>query len=122
MDGTASLANGEIGRVLPANYRKVPFSGAVDHLNKAASARYFGQLSRESLETRTRWRSEADSNPRCREVFMGRIRPDFGAAFGTNKSIPDGVSVCQDLAQLRISLVQFPFVHKIMLGIRWRRT
>jgi hypothetical protein len=42
MDGTASLANREIGRVLPANYRKVPFSGAVEHLNKAATARYFG--------------------------------------------------------------------------------
>ena len=68
MDGTASLANREIGRVLPANYRKVPFSGAVDHLNKAATARYFGQLSRESLETRTRWRSEVNSN--CRYRFV----------------------------------------------------
>ena len=64
MDGTASLANREIGRVLPANYRKVRISGAVDHLNKAATARYFGQLSRESLETRTGWRSGGDSNPR----------------------------------------------------------
>jgi len=51
MDGTASLANREIGRVLPANYPKVPFSGAAKHLNEAATARYFGQLSRESLET-----------------------------------------------------------------------
>lgn len=49
MDGTASLANREIGRVLPANYPKVPFSGAAKHLNEAATARYFGQLSRESL-------------------------------------------------------------------------
>ena len=49
---TVSLANREIGRVLPTNYRNVSFSGAVDHLNKAATARYFGQLSRESLETR----------------------------------------------------------------------
>jgi hypothetical protein len=65
MDGTASLANREIGRVLPANYRKVRFSGAVDHLNKAATARYFGQLSGESLETRTRWRSGVNSNSRA---------------------------------------------------------
>ena len=72
MDGTASLANREIGCVLPANYRKVPFSGAVEHLNKAATARYFGQLSGESLETRTGWRSGVDSNPRCREGYYGR--------------------------------------------------
>ena len=62
MDGTASLANREIGRVLPANYRKVPFSGAAKHLNEAATARYFGQLSRESLETKTPWRGAVDSN------------------------------------------------------------
>jgi hypothetical protein len=30
------------------------FLGAAKHLNEAATARYFGQLSRESLETRTR--------------------------------------------------------------------
>jgi len=66
MDGTASLANREIGRVLAANYRKVPFSGAVEHLNEAANARYLGQLSGESLETRTRWRSGVDSNRRSR--------------------------------------------------------
>ena len=68
MDGTASLANREIRRVLPANYRKVLFSGAVEHLNKAATARYFGQLSGESLETRTRWRREVNSN--CRYRFL----------------------------------------------------
>ena len=62
MDGTASLANREIGRVLPANYRKVTFSGATKQLNEGATARYFGQLSGESPETRTRWRSEVNSN------------------------------------------------------------
>jgi hypothetical protein len=51
MNGTASLANGEIGRVLPANDRKVLFSGAVEHLNEAATAPYFGDLSGESPET-----------------------------------------------------------------------
>jgi hypothetical protein len=61
-DGTVSLANREIGRVLPANYGKMPFSGAVEHLNEAATARYFGQLSGESPEARTRWRSAVDSN------------------------------------------------------------
>jgi hypothetical protein len=66
MDGTAALANREIGSVLPANYRRVSFSGAVDHLNRAATARYFGQLAGESLETRTCWRSEMDSNRRSR--------------------------------------------------------
>jgi hypothetical protein len=53
MDGTASLANREIGRVLPAIHRKVPFSGAVEHLNEAATARYFGDLSRDFIETGT---------------------------------------------------------------------
>jgi hypothetical protein len=61
-DGTASIANREIGRVLPANYRKVPFSGAVERLNEAATARYFGQLSGESPETGTAWRSAVVSN------------------------------------------------------------
>jgi hypothetical protein len=28
----------------PQTNRKVPFSGAVDHLNKAATARYFGHV------------------------------------------------------------------------------
>jgi hypothetical protein len=65
-DGTATLVNREIGRALFANYRKVPFSGAVEHLNEAATARYFGDLSGESPETRTAWRSELDSNSRCR--------------------------------------------------------
>ena len=51
MDGTASLANREIGRVLPANYRKVPFSGAVEHLNEASTGRYFGDLSGDFIET-----------------------------------------------------------------------
>jgi hypothetical protein len=34
----------------------------VEHLNEAATARYFAQLRRESSETRTRWRSGWDSN------------------------------------------------------------
>jgi hypothetical protein len=71
-DGTASLAYREIGRVLPANYRKVPFSGAVEHLNEAATAPYFGQLSGESPETGTRLRSGMDSNPRYREALYGQ--------------------------------------------------
>jgi hypothetical protein len=66
MDGTASLANREISRVLPANCRKVPFSGAAKHLNEAETARYFGQLNGESPETWTRWRSGVDSNSRFR--------------------------------------------------------
>ena|SRR6266446_5985308 len=72
MDGTASLANREIGRVLPANYRKVPFSGAAKHLNEAATARYFGRVSGESSETGTRWRSEMNSNCRYRFVNIRR--------------------------------------------------
>jgi hypothetical protein len=77
MDGTASLANREIGRVLPANYRRVSFSGAVDHLNRAATARYFGQLAGESLETRTRWRSKVDSNQqfRCFVIEIAGSQP-----------------------------------------------
>jgi hypothetical protein len=42
MNGTASLADREIGRVLPANCRKVLFSGAAKDANEAASAAYFG--------------------------------------------------------------------------------
>jgi hypothetical protein len=42
MNGTASLADREIGRVLPANSRKVLFSGAAKDTNEAASAAYFG--------------------------------------------------------------------------------
>jgi hypothetical protein len=41
MDGTASLANREIGRVLPANYPKVPFSGAAKHLNRSRDRALF---------------------------------------------------------------------------------
>jgi hypothetical protein len=65
-DGTASLANREIGRMLPANYREVPFSDAVEHPNEAAIARYFDDLSGDFPETGTRWRSEMDSNRRSR--------------------------------------------------------
>ena len=46
------IANREVGRVLPANYRKVPFSGPAKQLNEAATARYFGDLSGESREDR----------------------------------------------------------------------
>jgi hypothetical protein len=48
MHGTAALANREIGGVLPANYRKVPFSGAAKQPNETATARYFGDLNGES--------------------------------------------------------------------------
>jgi hypothetical protein len=51
MDGTASLANREIGRVSPANHQKVPFSGAAEHANETAGAGYFGDLSGKSPET-----------------------------------------------------------------------
>jgi hypothetical protein len=50
MDGAASLANKEIGRVLPANYRKVPFFRAAKSLNEAPTARYFSDLSGGSPE------------------------------------------------------------------------
>jgi hypothetical protein len=55
--------------MLPANYREVPFSDAVEHPNEAAIARYFDDLSGDFPETGTRWRSEMDSNPRCRRAF-----------------------------------------------------
>ena len=51
MDGTASLANREIGSVSAANHQKVPFSGAAEHANEPAGAGYFGDLSGESPET-----------------------------------------------------------------------
>jgi hypothetical protein len=54
MDGTASLANREIGRVLPANYRKMPFSGAAEDANRAAAADYLDGLRGDPSETRTR--------------------------------------------------------------------
>ena len=76
MDGTASLANREIGRVLPANYRKVPFSGAAKHLNEAATARYFGQLSRDedSMAERSRFELSGDfrGSARCRFALLDR--------------------------------------------------
>ena len=88
MDGTAALANREIGSVLPANYRRVSFSGAVDHLNRAATARYFGQLAGESLETRTRWRmmqSAANHSPRSSSLLNRELTGNFGV-FGLKMS------------------------------------
>ena len=63
MDGTASLANRDFGRVLRANQQKVVFSGAAKSANDAAIARYFGVLKGVSPEIRTPWRSGMDSNP-----------------------------------------------------------
>ena len=44
VDGTASLANRDFGRVLRPNQQKVVFSGAAKSANDAAIARYFGVL------------------------------------------------------------------------------
>jgi hypothetical protein len=66
-NGTATLANREIARVLPANDdRKGPFSGAAKHANEPAAAAYFGGSSGEFPEIGTRLRSGVDSNCRCR--------------------------------------------------------
>jgi hypothetical protein len=46
MNGTASLANRDSGRVLRANQQKVVFSGAAKSANDAAIAHYFGVLKR----------------------------------------------------------------------------
>jgi hypothetical protein len=51
MDGTASLANRDFGRVLRTNRRKVVFSGAAHHANDAAGAGYFADSGGESVET-----------------------------------------------------------------------
>src|ERR1039457_5634744 len=67
-DGTASLANRDFGRVVPANGPKVVFSGAAKPANDAAIARYLADSSRESADPGTHWRSGRDSNPRYREL------------------------------------------------------
>ena len=51
MDGTASLANGDFGRVWRTNPQKVVFSGAAHHANEAAGAGYFAISGGESIET-----------------------------------------------------------------------
>jgi hypothetical protein len=51
MDGTASLADRDFGRVLRTNRRKVLFSGAAHHANEAAGAGYFADSGGESVET-----------------------------------------------------------------------
>jgi hypothetical protein len=51
MDGTASLANRDFGRVCARNRRKVVFSGAAHHANEAAGAGYFAASGGESAET-----------------------------------------------------------------------
>ena len=51
MDGTASLANRDFGRVLRTKRRKVFFSGAALHANEAAGAGYFAAPRGESAET-----------------------------------------------------------------------
>jgi hypothetical protein len=68
--------------VLQANYRKVPFSGAAKHLNEAAIARYFGQLSEESPDTRTCWRREEDLNLR---PFILRMAFLLSSAFSISE-------------------------------------
>jgi hypothetical protein len=110
MDGTASLVNREIGCVLPASYRKVPFSGAVEHLNRAATAPYFGQLSGESLETRTPWRSRVDSNLRCREGFYGQKFGPSLARYSAQQKATVLERICSplDSALRRLSPVATP--------------
>src|ERR1035437_2630620 len=71
-DGTASLANRDFGRVVPANGPKVVFSGAAKPANDAAIARYLADSSRESADPGTRWRREGDSNSRDPSGFYGR--------------------------------------------------
>jgi hypothetical protein len=66
MDGTASLANRDFGRVLRANQRQLVFSGAAKSANDTAIARCFSVLKAVSPEIGTRWRSETDSNYRYR--------------------------------------------------------
>jgi hypothetical protein len=89
----------EIGRGLPANYRKVPFSGAVEHLNEAATAPYFGQLSGESPETRTRWRMrQSDAN--CSPVN----RQPVDTLAEVDKMAVDGVAVDDQAKLKRISI------------------
>ena len=51
MDGTASLANRDFGRVARANGPKVVFSGAAQHAHERAGAGYFADPSKESAET-----------------------------------------------------------------------
>jgi len=50
MDGTASLANRDFGRVSRTKRRKVLFSGAARHANEAAGAGYSADSGRESAE------------------------------------------------------------------------
>jgi len=54
VDGTASLANRDFGRVLRANQPKMVFSGAAKSAKDAAIARYFGVLKGVPSQTRTR--------------------------------------------------------------------
>jgi hypothetical protein len=65
MDGTASLAHRDFGRIMSASGPEMGFSGAAQHANKAAGAGYFADSSRESADLGTRWRSEIDSNSRA---------------------------------------------------------
>jgi hypothetical protein len=51
MDGTASLANRDFGRVLRTKSRKVLFSGAALQANEAAGAGYFADSDGETAET-----------------------------------------------------------------------
>ena len=76
--------------MLLANYRTVPFSDAARPLNEAATAQYFGQLSGESPETGTRWRSEGIQTLGAARACLGEIQPEFGALFSPNKSIRAG--------------------------------
>jgi hypothetical protein len=64
--------------MLPANYREVPFSDAVEHPNEAAIARYFDDLSGDFPETGTRWRREVYSN--CRYRFVNSQTTASGLA------------------------------------------
>ena len=117
MDGTASLANREIGRVLPANYRKVSFSGAVDHLNRAATARYFGQLSRRIPRDEDSLAERGGFEP---PVPLGLTWAEFGPSsahyYVANKSIRVE-RICSPGVRRCFGSLRFPSFARLMRGI-----
>jgi hypothetical protein len=62
MDGTASLANRDFGRVLRTKSRKVVLSGAAHHANEAADVGYSAESDGESKGNEIRWRRAVNSN------------------------------------------------------------
>ena len=69
---------------------------------------YFDHLSLNCKQRRTRWRSGGIRKPGAARVYLGGIRPEFGALFGPNKSIDAGEKLfARGSALLRISPVPF---------------